>query len=101
MAMSIAELDTTVRTFYEGRGEAVGFPSVDDLDLISDLLCSKSKHKTPSTRSAASYSHSGLRLTCPQFKENPDSWTLVDTILKDATYPQTKCRLFRYSKPTD
>jgi hypothetical protein len=23
MAMSIAELDTTVRTFYEGRGEAV------------------------------------------------------------------------------
>jgi hypothetical protein len=26
MAMSIAELDTTVRTFYEGRGEAASLP---------------------------------------------------------------------------
>lgn len=27
-----------------------------------------------------------------QFKENPDAWLLVDKILQEATYPQTKCR---------
>lgn len=26
-----------------------------------------------------------------QFKENPDAWLLVDKILQDAQYPQTKC----------
>jgi hypothetical protein len=26
-----------------------------------------------------------------QFKENPDSWLLVDQILSEAQYPQTKC----------
>jgi len=25
-----------------------------------------------------------------QFKEDPDSWLMVDKILSDATYPQTK-----------
>jgi len=28
--------------------------------------------------------------TLNQFKENPDAWLLVDKILQDATYPQTK-----------
>ncbi|KND94412.1 Exportin-1, partial [Tolypocladium ophioglossoides CBS 100239] len=46
MAVSIDELDTTVRSFYEGRGE--------------------------------------------QFKEDPDAWLMVDKILSDAHYPQTK-----------
>ncbi|KAI9819422.1 MAG: Karyopherin transporter [Thelocarpon impressellum] len=46
MSMSIEELETTVRAFYEGRGET--------------------------------------------FKENPDAWLLVDKILQEATYPQTK-----------
>lgn len=27
-----------------------------------------------------------------QFKEDPDAWLLVDKILQDATYPQTKCQ---------
>ena len=27
-----------------------------------------------------------------QFKENPDAWLLVDKILQEATYPQTKCQ---------
>lgn len=31
------------------------------------------------------------RLTRRQFKENPDAWLLVDKILQDAQYPQTKC----------
>lgn len=31
-----------------------------------------------------------------QFKENPDSWLLVDQILSEAQYPQTKCELPRY-----
>lgn len=26
-----------------------------------------------------------------QFKENPDAWLMVDKILQDAQYPQTKC----------
>ena len=26
-----------------------------------------------------------------QFKENPDAWLLVDKILQQASYPQTKC----------
>jgi hypothetical protein len=29
MAMSIEELDATVRTFYEGRGEAVSYTHYD------------------------------------------------------------------------
>jgi hypothetical protein len=29
--------------------------------------------------------------TLNQFKENPDAWLLVDKILQDAQYPQTKC----------
>jgi hypothetical protein len=31
-------------------------------------------------------------LTLRQFKENPDAWLLVDKILQDAQYPQTKCK---------
>ena len=27
-----------------------------------------------------------------QFKENPDAWLLVDKILQEASYPQTKCQ---------
>jgi hypothetical protein len=29
--------------------------------------------------------------TSSQFKEDPDAWLLVDKILQEATYPQTKC----------
>ncbi|KAL8795670.1 MAG: hypothetical protein Q9195_001908 [Heterodermia aff. obscurata] len=46
MSLSVEELDATVRSFYEGRGDV--------------------------------------------FKENPDAWLLVDKILQEATYPQTK-----------
>lgn len=27
-----------------------------------------------------------------QFRENPESWMLVDKILESASYPQTKCK---------
>ena len=54
--MSIPELDATVRSFYEGRGE---------------------QQKTAQS-------------TLNQFKENPDAWLMVDKILQDAQYPQTK-----------
>ncbi|OQN98962.1 hypothetical protein B0A48_14822 [Cryoendolithus antarcticus] len=56
MSMSIEELDATVRSFYEGRGE---------------------QQKT-------------AQASLNQFKENPDAWLLVDKILQDAQYPQTK-----------
>ncbi|KAI9811451.1 MAG: Karyopherin transporter [Pycnora praestabilis] len=56
MSMSIEELDNTVRSFYEGRGD---------------------------TQKQA-------QATLNQFKENPDAWLLVDKILQEATYPQTK-----------
>ncbi|KAF2204705.1 hypothetical protein GQ43DRAFT_128534 [Delitschia confertaspora ATCC 74209] len=55
-ALSIEELDATVRAFYEGRGE------------------------TQKQAQAA----------LNQFKENPDSWLMVDNILRNAQYPQTK-----------
>ncbi|KAI4284321.1 MAG: hypothetical protein L6R38_001525 [Xanthoria sp. 2 TBL-2021] len=56
MAMSVAELDQTVQTFYEGRGEV----------------------------------QKQAQNTLNQFRENPDAWLLVDKILQDASYPQTK-----------
>ncbi|MCJ1255722.1 Karyopherin transporter [Lignoscripta atroalba] len=56
MAMSVEELDTTVRAFYESRGEV----------------------------------QKQAQATLNQFKENPDAWLLVDKILQEATYPQTK-----------
>ncbi|KAI9734835.1 MAG: Karyopherin transporter [Cirrosporium novae-zelandiae] len=61
MAMSIQELDDTVRTFYEGRGD----------------VCPK---------------QTKAQQTLNQFKENPDAWLLVDKILQEAAYPQTKCK---------
>lgn len=56
MSMSIPELDTTVRTFYEGRGEQ----------------------------------QKQAQASLNQFKENPDAWLMVDKILQDAQYAQTK-----------
>ncbi|KAI0163195.1 CRM1 C terminal-domain-containing protein [Pestalotiopsis sp. NC0098] len=56
MAPSIEELDVTVRTFYEGRGEQ----------------------------------QKNAQAALNQFKEDPDAWLLVDQILSDASYPQTK-----------
>jgi len=56
MPVSIEELDATVRSFYEGRGDA----------------------------------QKQAQTTLNQFKENPDAWLMVDKILQDATYPQTK-----------
>ncbi|KAF2398974.1 hypothetical protein EJ06DRAFT_64481 [Trichodelitschia bisporula] len=56
MAMSIEDLDSTVRAFFEGRGEQ----------------------------------QKQAQQALNQFKENPDSWLLVDKILDSASYPQTK-----------
>ncbi|MCJ1355086.1 MAG: Karyopherin transporter [Icmadophila ericetorum] len=56
MTMSVAELDATVRAFYESRGD----------------IQKQAQH------------------TMNQFKENPDAWLMVDKILQESTYPQTK-----------
>ncbi|KAF2461640.1 CRM1 C terminal-domain-containing protein [Lineolata rhizophorae] len=56
MMPTIEELDNTVRTFYEGRG--------NDQKLAQASL--------------------------NQFRENPDAWLLVDKILQEAQYEQTK-----------
>ncbi|MCJ1422240.1 Karyopherin transporter [Sticta canariensis] len=56
MSSSVEELDATVRTFYEGRGEI----------------------------------QKQAENTLNQFRENPDAWLLVDKILQESTYPQTK-----------
>ncbi|KAI6784308.1 Exportin-like protein [Emericellopsis cladophorae] len=56
MAPSIEELDATVRTFFEGRGEQ----------------------------------QKAAQNALNQFKEDPDAWLMVDKILSDAQYPQTK-----------
>ncbi|ODA82070.1 hypothetical protein RJ55_00575 [Drechmeria coniospora] len=63
MAVSIEELDTTVRAFYESRGEQVGSPSQPQ---------------------------KAAQAVLNQFKEDPDAWLMVDKILSDAQYPQTK-----------
>ncbi|KAI5808999.1 CRM1 C terminal-domain-containing protein [Peziza echinospora] len=54
--LSIEELDTHVREFYEGRGAE----------------------------------QKQAQLLLNQFKENPDSWIMVDKILESASYPHTK-----------
>ncbi|UKZ63554.1 uncharacterized protein TrAtP1_004784 [Trichoderma atroviride] len=53
---TIEELDSTVRAFYEGRGEQ----------------------------------QKAAQAALNQFKEDPDAWLMVDKILSDAQYPQTK-----------
>jgi hypothetical protein len=58
MAPTIEELDSTVRTFYEGRGDA---------------------------QKAAGEALEG-------FKNDSDSWLMVDKILSDAQYAPTKCQ---------
>lgn len=94
MSMSIAELDTIVRTFYEGRGEAVSFwhPS---LPYLATNIAVFLQHKQAQT-ALNQVSRTLLQDLLPhahilQFRENPDSWLLVDKILQDATHPQTKC----------
>ena len=56
MSLSVEELDQTVKTFFEGRGDV----------------------------------QKQAQNTLNQFKENPDAWLLVDKILQEASYPQTK-----------
>jgi len=52
MSISIEELDATVRSFYEGRGETVSKSTVALLEVNeADKYNSKSKPKQPSTRS--------------------------------------------------
>ncbi|KAK0723175.1 CRM1 C terminal-domain-containing protein [Lasiosphaeria miniovina] len=56
MAVTIEELDATVRAFYEGRGDQ----------------------------------QKAAQAALNQFKEDPDAWLMVDGILSNATYEQTK-----------
>ena len=102
MAPSIEELDATVRAFYEGRGESVSISqAVADLTVYTRRLLTR----WPTAKSCPSCFEPGTSRFCaypsasspayaniqPQFKEDPDAWLLVDRILQEATYPQTKC----------
>ena len=99
MSLSVEELDQTVKSFYEGRGEVVRTSANAKGKIMnkeSNESYSKSRHRTPSTRYskvAPNSQHARLAIAdvAPQFKENPDAWLLVDKILQEASYPQTKC----------
>ncbi|OAA63078.1 exportin-1 [Cordyceps fumosorosea ARSEF 2679] len=82
MAISIEELDTTVRTFYEGRGEQLFGTSSPTNPLVCFALL-----VTDLTRYQQ---HKAAQNALNQFKEDPDAWLMVDKILSDAQYPQTK-----------
>ncbi|KAI6368810.1 hypothetical protein MCOR25_004553 [Pyricularia grisea] len=56
MGYTIAELDSVVKAFYEGRGDQ----------------------------------QKAAQAALNQFKEDPDAWLMVDQILSEATYSQTK-----------
>jgi hypothetical protein len=97
MSMSIEELDATVRAFYEGRGETVcsiqtcaimNLPNLLTLAKASSGHLESGTTDTPLTMQPPCTA----QLTPAQFKENPDAWLLVDKILSDAQYPQTKCK---------
>ncbi|KAL9082748.1 MAG: hypothetical protein Q9159_006208 [Coniocarpon cinnabarinum] len=83
MTASVGELDQTVRTFYEGRGDAVG-------RLVCD---SEQKQAETSLNQVWLVARLLRRLNFTdhaQFKENPESWMLVDQILQESSYSQTK-----------
>lgn len=75
-AISMDELDAMVRAFYEGRGEQQkqAQAALNQVCSIASLSVSYHRHAD----------------TVAQFKENPDAWLLVDKILQEAQYPQTK-----------
>jgi len=98
---SVEELDAVVRAFYESRGDGVCTSLAamchKCLLILTDL------YPTIAKASASSNEPGIFRLCCVpigldptyddlQFKENPDAWLLVDKILQEATYPQTKCQ---------
>ncbi len=98
---SVEELDTVVRAFYESRGDGVCTSLAamchKCLLILTDL------YSTVAKASASSNEPGIFRPYCVpidpdrtygniQFKENPDAWLLVDKILQEATYPQTKCQ---------
>jgi exportin-1 len=102
MAPTIEELDATVRAFYEGRGEAVRTCQLAILTLACNMhlltrwVYSKRLLKQLLTRYVRLCAQDPLLLRVyaypsKQFKEDPDAWLLVDKILQEATYPQTKC----------
>ena len=103
MAPTIEELDATVRAFYEGRGESVSITRTSSSGIISKvhvltrLLYSKRLLKPHLTRYVLPCADVEVTIptsanTLVQFKEDPDAWLLVDKILQEATYPQTKCQ---------
>ncbi len=58
--------------------------------LITTTAKTSPEHPEPGT-SQKYEPQAYQRLMRFQFKENPDAWLLVDKILQEATYPQTKC----------
>ncbi|CAD6570922.1 MAG: Karyopherin transporter [Alectoria sarmentosa] len=75
MSLSVEELDQTVKQFYEGRGEVQKQAQNTLNQVIPNPI---------------SVSGRIVAETLFQFKENPDAWLLVDKILQEASYPQTK-----------
>jgi len=94
MSLSIEELDATVNAFYNGKGEAVSETSSHVRKILeADYHLSKSKPRPPSIRYAIRSTEipKNRKLKRDQFKENPDSWLIVDKILSEATNAQSKC----------
>ena len=63
------------------------------LKLKNDTAKASAEHAQPGNARSLSVSAPILADMLFQFKENPDAWLLVDKILQEASYPQTKCQL--------
>lgn len=61
------------------------------LKLTDDTAKASAEHSQPSNTQPLSVFDTILADILFQFKENPDAWLLVDKILQEASYPQTKC----------
>jgi hypothetical protein len=80
------------------RAEAMLYVSIAYWDFCPEC---KLTHLFILAKTGAGHAQPGTFGTCNkllctstdeiQFKENPDSWLLVDQILEKAQYPQTKC----------
>ena len=61
------------------------------LELTDDAAKASAEHSQPGNTQLPLSARMIGADTSVQFKENPDAWLLVDKILQEASYPQTKC----------
>ncbi|KAK8093828.1 hypothetical protein PG997_000513 [Apiospora hydei] len=60
-------------------------PTIEELDVMV-----RSFTRAAANRYAIDFPQKAAQAALNQFKEDPDAWLLVDKILTDASYPQTK-----------